>query len=267
MNTALQRIVWRLQRAWYFHPRPQDVFLASFPRSGITWVRTIFGALIAKRPIHNILELDYIAPEEEVLVSRWRMPPSSIFFVKTHAALQWGRTDFAQAKAIIYLVRDPRDVVRSHYGYMQSLYGYKGEISAFVDDWLSGRIFPCSWTQHVRSWIDPSGSVMSAPVLIVRYEDFKRDCIGEMVRVSNALKLPYSSSQISIAAEQATLREMKLKESRGMRARETKAGYAFINQGRTGDWKGELPEEALARLETECGQVMQRLGYSPSNTS
>ena len=260
MAMGLQQLISRLRRTWYFTPGPNDVFLASFPRSGNTWLRAIFGALAVQRPIKSIEELDCIVPEDEVPVARWRLASASLYFVKTHASYLWKRQDFALARGLIYVVRDPRDVVLSHYHYLRGFHDYVDELPAFIDDWLAGRIFPGSWSQHVRSWTD-SGPSRHPRLVTVRYEDLRQNCEGEIGRLCRLLSLPYPQDQIHSAVEQATLAEMKKKEAGGMRLGEQRRGFSFINQGNVGGWQTALTPALLARLERDCSDGMTRFGY------
>ncbi len=247
MAMVLHQLISRLRRIWYFTPGPNDVFLASFPRSGNTWLRAIFGALAVQRPIKSIEELDRIAPEDTVPVARWRLAPAPLYFVKTHACYPWRRKDFAAARGLIYVVRDPRDVVLSWYHYQRGLYGYADGLPGFIDDWLAGRIYPGSWLQHVRSWTD-SGPSRHPRLVTVRYEDLRQNCAGEIGRLCHLLGLPYAQGQIEVAVKQATLAEMKKKEAVGMRQVERRPGFSFINQGNVGGWQTALTPDLIAHL-------------------
>jgi hypothetical protein len=260
VGSILRQMIRRLRRAWYFTPGENDVFLASFPRSGNTWLRAIFGALAVQRPIKSIEELDCIVPEDEVPVARWHLAPAPFHFIKTHASYVWGRRDFAEARGLIYVVRDPRDVVLSHYQYLRALHGYADELPAFIDDWLAGRIFPGSWLHHVRSWTD-RGPTRHPRLVTVRYEDLRQNCEGEIGRLCGLLNLHYSQDQIRAAVEQATLVEMKKKETQGLRQVERRPGFSFINQGNVGRWQTALTPALLARIERDCCDGMTQFGY------
>ncbi len=263
MDALVHRLLGRLHRAWYFTPGPNDFFLASFPRSGNTWLRAIFGALTVGRSIKSLEELDRIVPEDEVPMVRWWMAPTQFRFVKTHANFLWERRDFAAARGLVYIVRDPRDVVLSHYRYLQGLHDYPGDLIGFVDDWLSGRIYPGTWLQHVRSWTD-AGPVRNTRLFVVRYEDLRRDCHGVIGRICERFELPFSGPEIQAAVAQATLGEMKRKEACGMRATEIRPGFEFIGQGPTGWGTSMLEPKLLTRLENDCQEGMARFGYSRS---
>ena len=248
-------------RARYFVPSANDVFLASFPRSGNTWLRAIFGALVAGRPVESIAELDRLIPEDEVPIRRTSLIKRPFHFVKTHAPFAWNRDDFVNARGIIYIVRDPRDVVLSHFEYIVRLYGYRLDLATFTKDWLAGRIFPGSWAQHALGWMEETASKPQR-LCLVRFEDLRADCEGQIERICRELKLGFRRESMKKAVEQATIEEMRAKENRGMRQVERADGYRFIREGKIGDWKDRMDSNTRSRIEQTCGYIMNRFGYN-----
>lgn len=75
--------------------------------------------------------------------------------------------------------------------------GYTGTFDQFLKEWLSGGIPFGSWAGHLREWLaaaeDPENS---DSILLVRYEDMKRDLAGAVRRVARFLQCSLSESDI-----------------------------------------------------------------------
>jgi aryl sulfotransferase len=195
------------------------VWLASYPKSGNTWVR----ALVTNYRRHeqtpaDINELEggpiasarlgfdeWVGVEASALranvVDRlrpevYRRLASSAeapLFLKVHDA--WSRADndepISPADAtlgVVYIVRNPLDLAMSlanHYGLMpEQAVRQLCDRDAKASDSAFGlrhqlRQRLGSWSEHVRSWVDESG----LPVEIVRYEDLAADAVAALERV------------------------------------------------------------------------------------
>ena len=90
---------------------PDDVFLVSYPRSGSTWLRFLIGNLAYPADPVNFLNVDSRIPDIYLLPDRVlrRYPRPRI--LKSHEPFD------PRYSKIIYIVRDPRDLVVSLYHY------------------------------------------------------------------------------------------------------------------------------------------------------
>ena len=100
----------RVARAWFWHlgVKPQDVFQASYPRSGSTWLRFILFQILRGEE-SGFGNIEQRIPE--IYTHRGVPPilPGGARLIKTHEKY---RKDYTKA---VFLVRDLRDVVLSCY--------------------------------------------------------------------------------------------------------------------------------------------------------
>jgi hypothetical protein len=151
------------------------VWLASYPRSGNTFLRAVLHALYGL-PTYSVYEDDdpvaqrvgprlvgyQPKPRDRALMA----DSDDIFFVKTHKRRK------ADGHPAIYLVRDGRDAVVSHARLRASLENPSGSrpfeefLRAEVVRPYDGQPSSGTWGGNVLSWLN-GGRV---PVAIVRYE-------------------------------------------------------------------------------------------------
>src|ERR1700737_891797 len=99
----------RIPRVWSWHLglRPQDAFLAAYPRSGSTWLRFILFEILTGEDA-GFRNIETCIPE--IGTNRGVSPilPGGGRLIKTHEKY---RKDYTKA---VLLVRDPRDVLLSN---------------------------------------------------------------------------------------------------------------------------------------------------------
>lgn len=272
---------------------PGHVWLASYPKSGNTWMRLaltslfdgggaidiaqkrqIVGAGAADRGIFDyMLDTDSsdLSPEEifallPAVYDDCLQEPSHDRVWKTHSA--WQPTyPVATTAAIVYLVRDPRDIAVSfschfdcsideaiaHMGAEDfGFYPKPGGMMKQLPQYLS------SWSKNVASWIDRA---RPAP-LVVKYEDMVRDLAAELTRVARRIGLPSTPEAISGAVEATRFDRLKKQEEReGWFSQRNSKVNAFFRRGISGGWRDSLTQSQAERIERDHGTMMERLGY------
>ena len=164
-------------------------------------------------------------------------------------------------KRAIYILRDPRDVAVSYYRYLHGLGKYESDLDAFLADWLTCRIWPCSWREHVASWIGGSLKSTRDELLIIRYEDLIHDPQDHVRAIAQYLGYPLNRSRLNDVLVKTTSDEMRRKEKAGMRKSERANGFQFIGSAKAGSWRDSLSERQEALISESLGTVMGQFGY------
>lgn len=262
---AVARALAALERAVYppppprFAPDREDAALASFPRSGNTWMRVLIAELLYGGSGESLAELDRYVPDVHAPPRARDVIAAEHHVVKTHFANVQTRQTLP-FRRVVYLVRDPRDVVLSHFRYQSQLGIYEGSFDRFLDDWLHGRRWPCSWREHVDSWTGTTGEAPSG-VLVVRYEDLVADPRGELARVADHLAITADEATLERSVRAATVERMRDKERRGMRPAERAEGFEFIGRATPGGWTERLTGRQEALIVERARPAMARHGY------
>lgn len=242
---------------------PQDAFLASYPRSGTTWMRFLLyetltgessGFGLMRRAIPSVGKQDGARP---VLPDGGRL-------IQTHEPY------CDAARRVVYVVRDARSVVSSEYSWQRRSGFYAGSFDRFLSDFVAGRSNPWgSWAHHVRYWHD-SEAARKGRLHVVRYEDLRRDTYSVFRAILGFLGVEADDDLVHRAIENNSLEGMRAKEdsaeAQGWR-RSTHPEIRFVNTGTLAGWREKLTAEQAARIERAFGPELESLGYELSSAS
>lgn len=248
-------------------------WLASYPKSGNTWLRFLLANIIAGGPPANSLAVSKLVHDIHQPDIPFEPADPDQLFIKTHFARTASHPLLAKTARAIHIVRHPRDVLLSALNYRRM----EGVIENLTDaqyaetfishagDPLWARIGYGSWIQHAASWA--AGSPF--PVLTIRYEDLKANAEKTLKSVLEFIGLEASDTDIVRAVEQCSfdkLRAVEIRE-RGKKtifpgtAKDTKAKRFFFNKGATGQSLDTLMPGLDAALDSRFGPALARLGY------
>ena len=189
------------------------IWLASYPKSGNTWLRSLLASYYFSKDgsfdfklLDNIDQFPstqffrdkkdtFLAPEDtsNLWLSEQEKinKEKKIRFLKTHNALcKVNSNSFTNEKntlAGIYIIRDPRNIVTSlanHYQVdVNKAFDFmKDEKKALIDkvnERFLGFVPILSWTLHQESWINCT----KFPILTIRYEDLQFETLQTFIKV------------------------------------------------------------------------------------
>jgi hypothetical protein len=241
---------------------PDDTFIASYPRSGNTWTRFLIANLMHPEQPVTFANIETIIPDATALSSRElkRVPRPRL--IKTHEYFE------PRYRKVIYLVRDPRDVVLSLYNFRRKYRSVDDSYS--IERYVAERFLPgdldVSWGEHVGSWL---GTRMNHPGFqLVRYEDLLQDPTRELCRLAGFLGIAASTEALTQAIERSSanrLRQLeKVEHEAWVTTKGKRADVPFIAEAVAGTWKQKLPEPSVALIESAWGHLMNSLGYETS---
>ena len=280
------------------------VWLASYPKSGNTLLRSMLAAyFFSEDGIYNFSLNDNIRQfpstklfermgiditnEKEVIKNYIKAQESinqkgKLQFLKTHSYLfnidNVPFTNLNNTLGVIYIVRDPRNVVTSyahHSGIspehaarsMIELYKYKGDITSRNSE--RATLYMGTWSGNYNSWKslkDPGR------YLLIKYEDLinNKDLtfrkVIKFLCMLNGVKFKIDQVKFRNVIESTEFKKMqKLEQEEGFREAKTdsKTGdkIPFFNLGAKNDWKKILDPEIKRKIEMNFKKEMKELGY------
>jgi len=240
---------------------PDDIFLVSFPKSGNTWTRFLLANLRFPNEPATWANIDRLVPDPTGTAKKDfdRIPRPRI--IKSHECFD------PRYPRVIYIVRDPRDVVVSQYHYHRKIRRIEVDspIEKFVPRFLAGETCPHgSWGQNVATWLYTSEG--DPRFLLLRYEDLVADTARELAKVVDFLKLSAGPAQIAQAVERSSadrMREMEKAQDNGL-FKGSRNDMSFVRAAGSGGWRTGLPAPMVAKIESAWGPLMRHLGYELS---
>jgi Sulfotransferase domain len=264
--SAAKILTRRVQPGMSLKVRSDDTFLVSYPKSGNTWLRFLIANLLHPDPPVGLLEADCLIPSVDAKSKKFFDDMKSPRVIKSHFSF------IPAYKRVIYVVRDPRDVVMSQYHYQikRGVLEQGSGLDAFVGRFLKGEVCPYgSWGDNVGSWTatrrdDPN-------FLLLRYEDMLADVTSGAAKISNFLGFGQDASRIATAVERSSLENMrKVEKAEGNKwdsTKGTRQDMSFFRSAKSGEGRATLSLESIERIEKAWGPLMHSVGYAASSSN
>jgi hypothetical protein len=255
------------------------VWVASYPKSGNTWVRfmvcnLLFGvqesASSVAALVPDIHETAATLPEGD-----------GARLAKTHFLFSAHHPLASRTSGAIYVVRRPEDVLVSSFHYARRSARDEAETASFeryVEEFITHRGDPRfrdlgmgTWEENVHSWL---GTRHPFPVVAIRYEDLSANAGGVCRSLARLLRPQSTDDEIERAVEHSSFRRMREIEEADIRVQRVgifykpylraaiDTGQRFMRAGVAGDGAARLSSEQRARLEAAFAPTLARLGYA-----
>ena len=260
------------------------VYLASYPKSGNTWLRSILLLALTNTidinklgtfiPSFNQLLQNYYGHETNipmnVVINNWDRFQQYLSnknyrpIIKTHNACGKINKIYFPNKLythkVIYIVRDPRDVLISwanHNGRsLEETFNHMIDTEFTVYDEIDKASysieFMSSWDNHVYGWME-----CTSPTLIIKYEDLILDAENQILKILEFLKIKPKIS-IREIIERTSFDKLKEQERQDGFIEKQK-GTNFFREGKAYGWK--LHDFDFRKIEQRFMPLLKQLNY------
>ncbi len=234
--------------AWWTHRRTK-AFLLSYPKTGRTWLRLMIG---------KALDLEYgLAVQNPMEIQRMHRYRRAIPRIRVDHedaySTSWQAIESSKAryagKTVIFMVRDPRDVLVSIYFELSKRRErYEGTLDDFIRQPVGSLD---SIITYYNVWAD--NRHLPRRFCLVRYEDLHRDPAAALATVFEAIGLGVSTQTVAAAVEFGrfdNMRKLEMQDafkSRRLRAADKADPTSFkTRKGRVGGYQAHLTPDQLA---------------------
>jgi hypothetical protein len=256
------------------------IWLASYPKSGNTWVRIFLSALLTgKEPDINNLATNLIIsdrqlidstlgfsssdiPEDDYLPYRTRMynayskaHKQEYILCKVHDACTLkGKVLFTPAitRGTVYILRNPFDMVAStanHHSvsieqaldYICSSDHALAKKSTKLNSQISQHMG--TWSQHLQSWENVHHEYM----LLVKYEDLVNNSLQAFSKIAAYINIPHTEADVLQAIENAAFQKLQNQEQKTA-IKMAPHVKKFFRSGKVGGWRNEITTDQAMRI-------------------
>tara|TARA_Y100001960_G_C14508855_1_gene745421 strand:- start:97 stop:909 length:813 start_codon:yes stop_codon:yes gene_type:complete len=267
------------------------IWLASYPKSGNTWLRSFLTNYINKntsdfdfnlldnikrfprKELYDELNINFNKFEE--IVKNWINVQEFInlkqefTYLKTHNAMctvnNYSFTNKQNTIGFIYLVRDPRDIILSYSHHLGKSVEYTFKIMIDksarekLDDKGNDQTILGSWSENYKSWRNYN----SVNKIIIKYEDLILNPYETFFKIVSYLNkingLPIDEKMIKKSIENVSFKNLhNLEKKIGFKE---KAYGDFFRKGKIGNWKNDLNKKITSQIEEAFSEEMKELGY------
>ncbi len=272
----------------------KNIFLASYPKSGNTWMRAIIANLynfdkefnlktLKSIPLlsikknfdefenkiysdNNILHFDWVSQNIIECQKILNNKSNHLNIFKTHSVRHKKFTNETVNAGFIYIVRDPRDIVVS----------FKNFSGKKFDEIINELLFQkklmintngamellSTWDLHVQSWLNYN----TVPRLIIKYEDLKSNTkeivlnIKKFLNKIHKLNINLSDNQIDKIIQNTNFNNLKKLENQND-FDEASNHSKFFRSGNSNQWKDVLSKTQLQLIENNLQTLMKYFNY------
>ncbi len=270
------------------------LWLASYPKSGNTWLRLFLANYFAlNRPLELNQAISFgigdsgielfrqagVAPSDPSPQSMAELRPQvhrqiaqrnsqGVAFVKTHNACIHVAgapliTPDVTAGAIL-VVRNPFDVAVS-FAHHNDMPIERAVQVLSTDTYYVPAYgpyvdqYPTSWRRFQASWIDAAG----LSPLVIRYEDMVRSPTTAFSQVLRFLNARIDETRLAASIQATDFTALASQEkAHGFAEGDPEGKVPFFREGRIGVWQDVLTAEQVEHLRQACGKELVCLGYA-----
>lgn len=259
-NREILMFYWEHYFLSRFETVDAEAYIVSYPKCGRTWLRVMLHKYleITGIPQQYFYDQSCIGITGHPIIKfehdqgNWVPAPLRIEQLKF-------KTDKYRHKKILFLVRDPRDVLVSswyHLKYRERI--YQGDLSAFIRDDLVGIrkviAFMNMWLEHQH---------IPASFLLLTYEQLHSDPASTFARMLRLIGFEMDDNALQRAVEKSSFSQMKKMEMEGtLREPWMKPGKRDLHtsmkvrRGQVGGFRQELSPQDIAFLDEIICQTL-----------
>jgi hypothetical protein len=282
--------------------RPRGiVWIASYPKSGNTWLRLFIHHLLRIRrgrpaDTREIDNIGYTSPNHagrvdlfekhigkrlaeadmrDIILARPKVQREmaeevdGILAVKTHSLLgsiaDLPLFNLGVSAGAVYIVRNPLDIAVSLAPQLGKT--IEATIRSMAASLNASLTTPRSAAEIWGSWSENVASWTTNPpsvIKVVRYEDLLADPLSAFDAIARHMRIGATEAELAEAVRASSFEQAASEEGSGGFIERPPGVARFFRAGRAGQWREALSAAEVDRIVADHGEQMRRFGYLPA---
>ncbi|KAJ1699975.1 hypothetical protein LUZ63_008487 [Rhynchospora breviuscula] len=257
-----------------FKPRPNDVILASFPKSGATWLKALTFTVMHRDKYafshHPLLELNphdcvpfiefhYAFRDEQYLET---LPSPRV--LATHSACSTlPESIMTSTCPIVYICREPKDVLVS-YWHMITKLEYLKEPPSFAqtfESFCEGRVHGGPVWEHVLEYYTKS-LCNPEKILFLKYEQMLECPIDGVMRLANFIGCPFSEDELKNGLVEKIIEFCSFDKLKDADVNNNLKNGCFFRKATVGDWKNCMTPVMANKLDKITEEKLRGFSFT-----
>jgi hypothetical protein len=241
-----------------YTPYPDDICIVSYPKSGNTWVRFLLANYIQDNEEVGFTNIEQLVPDIYQSSNMVLMNAKRPRILKSHEVFD------PKYRKIIYIYRDPRDVIISYYYFSIKIGKIKESypIEEFFNQCVANGISNFgTWYDNVNSWL----AADHKDIVYISYESLLSSTADEMKKIIDHIGYTVDDRRIEECIKRSSFDNMSKLEKvqshiwKPMKGKNKK--FKFVRKGTSGQWRELLGEACTDSMPEHWVGLMNKLEY------
>nr|XP_042119391.1 sulfotransferase 2A1-like isoform X2 [Peromyscus maniculatus bairdii] len=192
--------------------RDEDTVIVSYPMSGNNWLIEIV-CLIQNKGNPKWIQSVLIWERSSWIETKKGLPilinTEGPRLMSSHLPLHLFPKSFFRSKAkVIYVIRNPRDVLVSAYFFLHNtkIIDNPESLGTYIEWFLKGNVPYGSWFEHTRNWLSMREN---DNFLLLSYEDMKKNTRGTIEKICDFLGKKLEPDELDLVLKYSSFQAMK----------------------------------------------------------
>ncbi|XP_031129718.1 cytosolic sulfotransferase 12-like [Ipomoea triloba] len=259
-----------------FNPRPSDVILSSFPKTGTTWLKSLLYSIINRSSLHNphdlvpFLEFQVYGDHHQESSTHLSSEDTTRLF-NTHIPYQLlGKTLESSGCRVVYVARNPKDTLNFLWHFANKWKMAEEapwELEEAVEKFLRGTVPTGPYYEHVLGY-RMANLKNPSKFFFITYEELKDDTKTHVKRLAEFLGCPFVGGEEDKEVEEIVkccsfevLKNHKVNKSENCPDWFPTPYNSFFRQANVGDHTSYFSDEAIKSIDALTLEKFHKSGF------